>query len=102
MELKNKIYHQLLERGSNEILLVIVRSIIIIIIFSIYFFLNLLIYLSSSYFSFYCKKVGGGGGGAKAPPSPSLCAGPVCIFMHRPAYDFLFNFFSKKTPILVN
>ena len=79
MEFKNKIYHQLLERGSNEILLVIVRSIIKIFFFPL--FLSLLAYLLKFlllFFLFTVKKWGGGGG-AKAPPSPSLCAGPVVI-----------------------
>ena len=68
MELKNKIYQQLLERGSNEILLVIVRSIIMIIISCSFrsLFAHLLKFFS---FYFYCKKsvcvcvCGGGGGG---------------------------------------
>ena len=84
LELKNKIYHQLLERRSNEILLVIVRSIILIIIIIIVIiiiiiiiifplFLSLLAYLLKFFlfFSFYCKKVGG-----LKPPQPLPLRGP--------------------------
>ena len=78
LELKNRIYHQLLERRSNEILLVIVRSIIIIIIIIIIFplFLSLLAYLLKFFlfFSFYCKKVGG-----LKPPQPLPLRGPCII-----------------------